>query len=337
MTDQQMFYARILKTPDDDNIRLFYADWMSDNPFLACTCDDGAQDTGASTPWGEWISIKCPNCDGTGNLYHGFPERAAFIRAQVWLSQVKPKPCQHECKSEGPPGIYCTSCGHAPECCNCDLHEMVRWPLIQQQKAAFAAAEKHLTAEIDHWYRLIGDSKVAHTDYMAEEPRIRFKATFRRGFVDEIECTIGQWMGFGECSGCSGRGWNPDGGPIPEQEQCEICDGRGVQPAIGPLVVADQPVTRVKFADLRAADRVAVNQRWYWFRSQSRVDESSAHIPSGLFDHLEPARLNATVIGVPFESEGSANDAISTAAILWAQAQPSASAARTASASETFA
>lgn len=31
------------------------------------------------------------------------------------------KECKHNCKAEGPPGpIWCTWCGHAPECCNCE-------------------------------------------------------------------------------------------------------------------------------------------------------------------------------------------------------------------------
>lgn len=328
MTEQQALFSRIMAMPEDDNIRMIYAEWMDDHPFLACTCDDGAMDTGASTPWGDWISIKCPNCNGTGNLHHGFPERAAFIRAQVWLSQVKPRPCLHDCKSEGPPGIYCTTCGHDPGCCNCDLHEMVRWPLIQKQKAAFTAAQKHLTAEIENWYRLIGDSKVAHTDYMAEEPRVRFKATFRRGFVDEIECTIGQWMGFGECSGCAGRGWNPFGGPIPEQEQCEICDGRGEQPAIGPLVVADQPVTRVRFTD-RQPHHVGRSRepqgRYHLWRETPYGGQEEAVIPSALYDHLPNPGLGSMSPGSRgwrwFDGKGAANDAISVAAILWAKAQ----------------
>lgn len=32
--------------------------------------------------------------------------------------------CKHNCKAEGPPGpIWCSRCGHAPGCCNCDPPE----------------------------------------------------------------------------------------------------------------------------------------------------------------------------------------------------------------------
>ena len=31
------------------------------------------------------------------------------------------RPCLYDCKTEGPPGpIWCTWCGHAPKCCNCE-------------------------------------------------------------------------------------------------------------------------------------------------------------------------------------------------------------------------
>jgi hypothetical protein len=31
------------------------------------------------------------------------------------------KECKYNCKEEGPPGpLWCTECGHAPSCCNCE-------------------------------------------------------------------------------------------------------------------------------------------------------------------------------------------------------------------------
>lgn len=344
LDEQQTFLRRIREMPECDHLRMIYADWLDDHPFLACTCDDGSQDTGASTPWGEWISIRCPMCKGTGNLHHGFAERAAFIRVQVELSQVKPKECKHDCHSEGPPGSYCTTCCHAPECCNCDLHELVRWPLIQKQRQAFEAKDLDLAGETGDWFRLIGDSKVIQADYIPGEFTTRFKANFRRGFVDEIECTVGQWMGFGPCSGCAGRGWNRVGGPIPEQEQCEICDGRGTQPAIGPLVVANQPVMKVKFTDRTPYHIGRMREphgRYYLWREIPHDGQEEAVIPPALYALLPDPVLGSMGPGnrgwMWFDGEDSANAAISTAAILWAKAQPSERAADAAVSSTSLA
>lgn len=346
MNEHQAMMAEILAHPDDDNRRLIYADWLDDHPHEACDCDDGARDTGGFAPWGEWISVKCENCNGTGSLNHWHAVRAEFIRAQVWLSQVKPRPCLHNCNSEGPPGIYCTACGHSAECCNCDLHEMVRWPLIQKQKAAFASAERHLTEDIANWYRLIGRSKGIRTDYMPSGVYTRTTVHYRRGFVDEIECTIGQWMGFGECSGCAGRGWNSGStySTYQEQERCDVCDGRAEQPAIGPLVVADQPVMKVVFSDrkpYKISHGRAKREGYHLWREFPWDGQEQALIPPELYRYLPDPKLGSRNVDGRgwrwFAGEDEANAAISTAAILWAKAQPSARAARSAVSSTSLA
>lgn len=274
MSDQETFLRRIRELPECDNLRLIYAEWLDDHPFLACTCDDGSQDTGGTTPWGEWISIKCPNCDGTGNLHHGFPERAHFIRIQCEIAAQKRGERQAS-----------------------EANDRIQDELSDAEMRAWGTVQNDLGEEIRDWWQLVlGHSKCYRCDFHKSVATFPHQAIYRRGFVDEVVCTIGQWMGFGPCGGCSGVGWYVYSSSPNEQRPCEVCDGLGGQPAIGPLVVASQPVLKVRFPDWMPADRTVVNERWYWFRSRT----------------------------TPFESQQSAEDAISAAALLWAKDQLSA-------------
>lgn len=89
--------------------------------------------------------------------------------------------------------------------------------------------------------------KILHAD------KSKVEYVFRRGFPDEIRCTMVQWVG-GECGRCHGRGFL--GGPAPGQHgwigapTCPRCHGTGRTPGIAKQVCEAWPVTRVVLTDV---------------------------------------------------------------------------------------
>jgi uncharacterized protein (TIGR02996 family) len=302
--DRQEFLKRIRENTADDNVRLFYAEWLDDHAknYGPCGCDGGSMDTGGAFPWGEPVTQRCIMCSGTGEMTNGFAERAAFIRAQVELGKL-----------------------------NCDLPEQKR-TCVRQERSAWAASVQGLGDEINPWFKLIGRSKAYRADQHELSEGHPFQAIFRRGFVDEIRCSLNQWMGTGECDHCGGRGWwrNHAVGP-PEQEYCDTCGGTGIHPAIGPLVVASQPVTKVTLNGLEPLELLH-NGYFGWYDRQymerqglqEEEGEAGSWLPTE-FIRLMPAEGRNTC-AFPnedywawYDSRDLAFAALSTAAIRWAE------------------
>lgn len=92
MGEEDAFWAAIGAAPDDQLPRLVFADWLDERPgMVKCGCDDGSIDSGGTTPWGEWISLKCGECNGTRYVSSGSAELAAALRATAdrvpWSSE----------------------------------------------------------------------------------------------------------------------------------------------------------------------------------------------------------------------------------------------------------
>lgn len=135
---------------------------------------------------------------------------------------------------------------------------------------------------------------------------------FRRGFIDEVRCTLAEWYG-GDCgNGCqqlirptsSRRQWMVYDSACPDSRWsvCPVCCGTGRIAGVGPTVVACQPVTKVVVTD------AAIHQ--------SGGNDTYYVGGLGVFPRKYWSRLE----GLP--SRAAALAALSAALIAWARQPP---------------
>ena len=88
--DLRALYAAVCAQPEDDTARLAYADALDEQDTVSVPCQ-GCY--GAKRVVGGTSSIVCPTCSGHGTIPDtANADRAAFIRVQVELSRMPPKP-----------------------------------------------------------------------------------------------------------------------------------------------------------------------------------------------------------------------------------------------------
>jgi uncharacterized protein (TIGR02996 family) len=96
----------ILDNPDDDNLRLIYADWLEENERMDQNCPH------CRVPeFEDGFDPPCMKCRGTRSVSNGFARCAEFIRVQLDLAKEQVGLCEE-------PILYG---GHYPEPCRmCD-------------------------------------------------------------------------------------------------------------------------------------------------------------------------------------------------------------------------
>jgi len=95
----------------------------------------------------------------------------------------------------------------------------------------------------------------------------------RRGFPDEIRCTMAQWIGTDECRSCGSFSRSLG---IPAIDFCLTCHGTGRTPGIAKAVCEAWPVTRVVLTDRMPTCSTSGGSRW-------RLDIGLAQLDSGIF------------------------------------------------------
>lgn len=190
----------IAAAPEDDNVRLYFADWLEELggtlPDAACgRCKDGSVFVEARSPTDATYCV-CPACDGCGRVPNALVSRAEFIRVQcdigVWTIGGTHEPThtdQH---------LKC------PACVVDDLRARERelWPLVGP---TFRPA--------DDWD--------AHYDPACAGPT-KF-ALVRRGFVYTVRGPLAALLGDGRTLGAlAGMG--------AELLAVERCEAVGVDP-----------------------------------------------------------------------------------------------------------
>jgi len=117
----------------------------------------------------------------------------------------------------------------------------------------------------------------------------------RRGFPDEICCTMDQWVG-GSCRLCEGDGEHPPRSfGYARVGNCNVCHGAGRTPGIAKQVCEAWPVARVVLTDRMPTCSTSGGSRW-------RLDIGLAQLDSGIF------------IG-PYRSKAEAERVVSHAAV----------------------
>jgi uncharacterized protein (TIGR02996 family) len=209
----------------------------------------------------------------------GQQERAEFIRVQIEVAQRE---------ADGRDRSECSWGGT----CVCRSHALRR-----RERALLPGRQRELLLELECLAR-------------------GFSLTFRRGFVDAVACTCADWCG-GPCPECKGeKGSMRDASAWTYWWNCDTCSGTGRIGGHGPAIMRAQPVREVQLTD-REPDHEEDNL-WRWYAGYEAPDA----IPRELARAMTPAirTHGAFALGneAAFPSKEAAQQALSAAALLWA-------------------
>lgn len=113
----------------------------------------------------------------------------------------------------------------------------------------------------------IGQTKIVWTTGVYEE----IIAIIRRGFVDELECTLADWFGE-QCPHCVSAPMDWTTGAY----ECSRCDDTGWLPGWGPDIVIGHPITKLRLADMQAGSQVP-EAFLPWLQGLPCTDENMHH------------------------------------------------------------
>lgn len=222
----------------------------------------------------------------------GEAERAEFIRVQCELA----KECACVC---GP------TRGGWRTCHSCVLHRRER-DLLDKR-------DLHWLDEAFGGIPWCGKSESGDSRLMPFGPDgdSRIEVKFRRGFIDEVRCTMADWCGT-ECAACDGTGKRShslvSGGLI--STDCDKCFSIGRIGAHGPAIVAAQPVTRVVLTDaIHPREYGGGDDRWAVYRDQL----------GPLWDVLVPGEATAVYWFAERRDHDELESTLSLAAVSWAR------------------
>lgn len=209
------------------------------------------------------------------------------------------------------------------------LESLQLWHLLHHSAGWFPDVCQSLGLGVHHW-------GVMHDNTVHFEHKNTANEFFvRRGFVDEIRCSLGQWMG-GTCQRCNGYGHHHRNDSLTVDEVrrgfpglvCKRCHGETRVPALGPSLVAAHPLARVILTDREPTQNV-LSLTWMWVRVSGMSNPPRDELPSELFDCLEPnPKSPYHVFGRPgdwrsWATRDAAINALSDACLAWARTQPS--------------
>jgi uncharacterized protein (TIGR02996 family) len=209
----------IIANPEDDAPRLIFADWLDENVVESCCfiCD-GLGGKIESVYGFKTDIIPCGNCHGTGRVSNGFAERAALIRCQIKHPRWFGDDTWMESANKNEDGYL----------------DALSWLKSSHCKDEFAATQDGNWV----WNKQRPDGIVG---------------IVRRGFVDEIHCTLQQWLDHGKD------------------------------------IVREHPVTKVMATDKKPFQRLLCEKenRFAWWRHRVTSSIESPNIPSEVFCHLK--------------------------------------------------
>lgn len=203
---------------------------------------------------------------------NGEPERAEFIRYQIMKPQ-KPK--------GGGWGCECSSPDARPPCSKCEK-------LTDEE----LAESDDKDSELRNWNRVWGNACAKCVNFesksLVDVEGVKVEIIERRGFPDEIRCTLADWVG----RVCPKSPLNPDllrgAKCLPG---CETCHGTGRLPGIAGWVCGQWPVTKVVLTDCEPmiGSNSAMDNYVWWRLVSDR--HGPVVIDSQLWECLRGARI----------------------------------------------
>jgi uncharacterized protein (TIGR02996 family) len=126
----------------------------------------------------------------------------------------------------------------------------------------------------------------------------------RRGFGDEIRCTLAEFMG-GRCSQCRLRG-----------RYCGECYGTTVVPGLARTLFSTHPITRVVLTDQEPSEWGAEDLMWWvWTVRDKEQQQIPSDLPREIFACLQGGVLNLDNWNRRYPTRESAQQALSIAAV----------------------
>lgn len=143
------------------------------------------------------------------------------------------------------------------------------------------------------------------------------KTVWRRGFIEEVHCSLVAWVG-GECRRCFSPAGFSDIPPVPRM--CPDCHGTGRTPAAGPDLAARHPVREVRVTD-REPGIIPTFSASHphivgWWQEGYGPDEMS--LPRAVYELLE-GQLDDFLLCAArvYDDDAAARRALSDALIRW--------------------
>lgn len=159
-TTQRALLNAIIANPDDNAPRLIFADWLDENAVESeCEKCDGT----ATHHISYYAHEACPSCNANGRVSNGFAERAASIRCQIKHPRWFGDDTWMESDNKNEDGYL----------------DALSWLKSDHCKTEFANTQEGNWV----WNKMRPDGIVG---------------VYRRGFIDEIRCTLKQWLDHGK-------------------------------------------------------------------------------------------------------------------------------------------
>lgn len=157
----------------------------------------------------------------------GEPERAEYIRVQCDLDALNKRYPDRN-----------------PLRMNYSVNDEIGWYRLKKREIELEFGDEKIQGWGGNYYRWFVEPYLEFFSIDSVIP-----AVVRRGFIDEIHCTLAQFFG-GLCEACGGHGVDYSyQGHIEDLPQCPTCQGKRHFTALGPQIFRDHPVTLVVITD----------------------------------------------------------------------------------------
>lgn len=207
MTEQETLLRAIRKNPEDDTVRLAYADWLDerDGPVDCTYCrgrDECPKEDGTFDP--AW---HCPHCNGRKN---GFAQRAEFIRVQVEIAQMEARQAHWHYRDE----FY-------------DKVEDSEYAALRQR-----AHDLFIRYRFDWFEKPIPPLASGPAAYLYEPRTVTGCLSTGRGFISTALLTLTTFFG-GQCWRCRGLGEVFSASGADDYYECGACLSDPARPGYG--------------------------------------------------------------------------------------------------------
>lgn len=217
----------------------------------------------------------------------GQSERAEFVRCQVQIAQLQAALKTRYEDADLCTGVSANWCPVCGDCCcrnpedrkddaDCPLHNSLsRHAGDDSVKAVLESLrrrERELLREpAPGTLGGAGGTVCRDCSWHLPIPHGGFSWELRRGFVEQVTCTLRDW--YGElCFRCIGRGKWPAQQPqryVDGIVTCQTCSGTGRLTGHGPQIVACQPIVELNLTDMGTSGAEASNRDFLnWARRQ---------------------------------------------------------------------
>jgi uncharacterized protein (TIGR02996 family) len=285
VTEQEALVRAIVTEPEDDTVRLVYADWLQDHEQEAWAEFIRLQI--ALTRGRDWLTVNgagfhwCPRC-----LYSPDPR-------STWQKTYGPENRVNTCR----------------ECGVLLRRQHQSWPAIRE--GVFRPTLPALTPT--EW--------CVHADHVGGIAAVGKTVVVRRGFVHELRYDTHALLG-GSCRTCNGCGHHHrDDSLTPAQVRkaypvliCKTCNGKRRFPGLAAGLFKTNPITRVMLTNQEPYRGGVDSHHWY----DGRTDENDgihpeSDLPDVVYDALTGGRRTGRFLDYP--TEQAAFDALSAALV----------------------